>query len=103
MIRVIIGAVYIIGAIYVGIYTFNNRHNMPSLVRGLDKENYEITDRTTFNKIMIIQNTLSCILVLLSGVLCIISNRPSAVALPSFYIFIDIIFSKMEKKYISIK
>ncbi|KGK86609.1 hypothetical protein [Clostridium sp. HMP27] len=103
MLRIILGVVYIIGAIYVGIYTFNNRCNMPSLVRGLNEENYEVTDKTKFNKIMIIKNALECIWILFSGVLCIIYNSPSVVALPSLYFIIDIIFSKIAKKYINIK
>lgn len=103
MLRIILGIVCIIGAIYGGIYTFNNRSNMPSLVRGLNEENYEVTDKTTFNKIMIIKNTLECIWILFSGVLCIIYNSPSVVALPSLYFIIDIIFSKIAKKCINIK
>ncbi|GAA0718968.1 hypothetical protein GCM10008905_06360 [Clostridium malenominatum] len=103
MARTIVGVVYIIVAIWGGIFIFNNRNNIPLSIHGLNKENYEVINKVKLNKIMLIQDTLSCLLFLLAGVLCITYKRVSAVGLPSFFIFINIIFSKVAKKYISIK
>lgn len=99
----ILGIAYIIAAIYVAVFTFNNRNNMPYSVQGLREENYIVVDKLNFNKIMIIQNILACALVFLSGVLCIITDRGSAVGLPGFIFFINFITSKKAKKFITMK
>lgn len=103
MARTIVGLIYILGAICVAIITFKNRNNMPFSVQGLNEKNYIVVDRLNFNKIMIIQNALACALVFLSGVLCIITDRASAVGLPGFIFFINFISSKASKKFITMK
>lgn len=104
MASTILGTAYILGAIYVAIYIFKNRNNMPCSVQGLNKESYRVVNKLKFNKIMIIQDTLACALVFLSGVLCIITDgNSSAVALPSFIFFIYFISSKVAKKFITMK
>jgi len=100
----LLGIAYILGAIYVAIYIFKNRNKMPCSVQGLNKESYSVADKLNFNKIMIIQDTLACALVFLSGVLCIITDgASSAVALPGFMFFIYFIFAKVAKKFITMK
>ena len=103
MARNILGLIYILGAICVAIITFKNRNNMPCSVQGLNEENYIVVDKLSFNKIMIIQNTLACALVFLSGVLCIITDIGSMIGLPSFIFFINFISSKAAKKFITMK
>lgn len=103
MVRTIVGLIYILGALSVAIITFRNRNNMPCSVQGLNEKNYIVVDRLNFNKIMVIQNILACALVFLSGVLCIITDRASAVGLPGFIFFINLICSKPAKKFIIMK
>lgn len=102
-IYIIGGVVIIILAIWIGLFTLNNVNNMPYSIFGLNKENYEVIDKRKFNKIMVTQNTFVCIWFLLVGVLSIIFRESKVFTLLPLYFFIDIIFSKVAKKYINIK
>lgn len=103
MIYIIGGVVIIILAICIGLFTLNNVNNMPYSIFGLNKENYEVIDKRKFNKIMVTQSTLVCIWFLLVGVLSIIFREAEVFTLVPFYFLIDIFFSRVAKKYISIK
>lgn len=97
------GVVIIILAIGIGLFTLHNVNNMPYSLFGLNKENYEVIDKRQFNKFMVIGNTLVCIWFLLVGVLSIIFMESKVFTLLPLYILIDIIVSKVAKKYINIK
>lgn len=96
----IVGAIFIILAIGGGIYTLNNRNDMPFSVVGLKKEKYQVIDNEKFNSIMLTQSIFVLIWVLLTGALCMFIKETVILALPSWGIFIMIIFSEKAKKCI---
>ena len=96
----ILGLIFIILAIWGGIFTLNNKNNMPLSVYGLQKEKYEVIDKNKFNSIMVTQSIFLSIYISLTGILCMLSKQPACIILPAFTIYINIIFSKKAKKYI---
>lgn len=76
---------------------------MPFSVFGLQKEKYQVINNEKFNSIMLTQSIFTSIWILLTGVLCMIIKEPVILALPSWGIFINIIFSKKAKKSINTK
>lgn len=103
MLYTIVGSIFIIMAIGGGIYTLNSKNDMPFSVGGLQKAKYKVIDNEKFNSVMVTQSILTSIWILLSGVLCMFIKETVMFALPSWGIFIRLIFSKKAKKCIEIK
>lgn len=96
----ITGTIFITFAIWGGIYTLNNKNNMPFSVFGLQKETYQIIDNKKFNSIMLTQSIFISVWLLFTGVLCLFIDEALFMSLPSWSIFLMIIFSKKAKKCI---
>ena len=103
MLYTIVGSIFIIMAICGAIYTLNNKNDMPFSVGGLQKVKYHVIDNEKFNSVMVTQSIFTCIWILLSGVLCMFIKETVIFVLPSWGIFIGIIFSKKAKKCIEMK
>ena len=99
----ILGVIYIIVAIWEGLFILNNKKDMPFDVYRLKKENYQVIDKDKFNTIMVKQNIFLFIWILSSGILCIFCKIEICIALPAFSIFINRIFSEKAKKYLKAK
>lgn len=103
MLYTIVGSIFIIMAIGGGIHTLNNKNDMPFSVGGLQKVKYQVIDNEKFNSVMVTQSIFTYIWILLSGILCMFIKEIVIFALPSWGIFIRIIFSEKAKKCIEIK
>lgn len=98
-----VGIILIIVAIVGGVFTIKSRKNMPTSIFGLTKEQYDVIDKENFNKVMGIQAITLCFFVLLAGVLLISFKDPSYFLVPALSIFVEMIFSKIAKRYIRVK
>ena len=56
MLYTIVGSIFIIMAILGGIYTLNNKNDMPFSVGGLQKVKYQVIDNEKFNSVMVTQS-----------------------------------------------
>lgn len=99
----ILGMIYIGVSVFLGIFTLMKKKDMPFDVYNLKKENYLVTDKNKFNNIMIKQNLVLSIWILLAGVICIYLKMGIGIVIPSFSIFINMIFAGKAKKYIKSK
>lgn len=99
----VLGTIYIGLSVWGGIFILRNKKDMPFDVYRLKKENYIIIDKDRFNSIMLKQSLVLFIWILFSGSLCIFSKMEIGIVLPTFSIFVNMIFAEQAKKYIKSK
>lgn len=100
----IAGVIFIIIAIWGGIYTYKNKNDMPFSAFGLQKEKYQVINNIKFNRLMLTQSIVESLWYILTALFCvIIKDVLIIVCFPSVNIFILLIFRKISKKYIKKK
>lgn len=97
----IMGVLFILGGLWGSIFTIKNKTHMPRSVFALHNDKYKVVNKEKFNNLMIIQSFTVSMWFLLAGILCMFKKEPFAMLLPSFNVFINIIFSKRAKRYIA--